>query len=144
MKRSSRFEKIAHINQSIQNASGALFANVMSNYQFHENRLKHLRIYREEYQDRLNSKMQESLSVSELQDYQYFFSSLEQAIEQQAEKVSEIAAELENAKSTWLKHKRDTDKISRAAENMRSLEYSINVKNEQKELDELNSRRHMK
>ncbi len=142
MNRSTRLEKIAQINLGFENIAGASLANVQDQYRAEENQLIQLKLYREEYQRKLHLRMKAAISANEMQDYQYFFSSLDQAISQQTEKLKQIALQVESSRSNWLARKREVNKVSRAAESLRSIEYSVQLKTEQKESDELGCRLH--
>lgn len=138
MKRSERFDKIASINVGYENLAGASLASTRDQYRKQENQLEQLKIYKEEYQQQLKTRLETTISANEIRDYQYFFSSLDTAISQQAEIVRESAAQVEKSKNHWLDKKREVAKISRVAENLRSEETDAQQKNEQKITDELN------
>ncbi len=141
MKRSVRMDKIADINHGIENVASASFASIMSQYEYQDNQLKQLRLYREEYQERLNERMKNPINVTEIRDYQYFFATLDKAIEQQEQNVELIARQMESSKVNWLQKKQDTEKVSRVAEKFRLEETFAQMKTEQKESDELNLQR---
>lgn len=137
MKRSDRMERIVSINSGIENVASASFASTMSEYQFHEKQLQQLMLYREEYQDRLNERMKNAITVSEIRDYQYFFATLDNAIELEAENVGRFEQQMITSKQNWLEKKQDTEKISRVAHKFRQQEETAQMKAEQKESDEL-------
>ena len=140
MSRSARLEKIADIKLGIENVARVSLVSARTQFQSQENQLKQLRVYKEEYQDRLNSRMKNTISANEIQDYQYFFSSLDNAISQQTEVVEQCALQVEASRKNWLEKKQTVSKISRVAESLREQEHAYQQKSEQKESDELNLR----
>ena len=141
MKRSTRMGKIADVNLAIEKAASASFATVASQFQFHENQLKQLMIYRAEYQEKHKEKLKNSTSINQIRDYQHFSTTLDKAIEQQKQMVDEIERQLEYCRTNWLEKKQDTEKISRVTEKFRLRETADQIKAEQKESDELSLQR---
>lgn len=138
MKRSARLEKIANINLGFENIAGASLASSKTEFKKQENQLEQLKIYKQEYQKQLRERLQNSISANEILDYQYFFSSLDNAIEQQTEIVKQSASQVDISKTNWLNKKREVAKISRIAEKAKAIETDAQQKIEQKISDELN------
>jgi flagellar export protein FliJ len=141
MKRSARLEEIAKINLGFENIAGASLNSITSQFQIQENQLKQLRLYKEEYQDQLNTRLKSTVSAREMSDYQYFFASLDKAITQQTEIVNQWAVQLASSKTNWLSKKREVNKMSRAADKLRKQESEFEAKQEQKELDDMHAAR---
>lgn len=140
MKRSARLEKIANINLGFENLAGADLATARTQYQAQENQLKQLKLYKEEYQRQLTERLKGTISATEIQDYQYFFASLDNAIAQQTEIVKQSAEQLDASRNNWLDKKQDVAKMSRVAETVKSQEAAAELGREQKENDERNLR----
>lgn len=136
MKRSARLEKIANINLGFENLAGASLATARTQYQAQVNQLKQLKLYKEEYQRQLTERLKGSISAIEIQDYQYFFASLDNAIAQQVEIVKQSAEQLDASRNNWLDKKQDVTKMSRAAETLKNQEDAVELALEQKENDE--------
>lgn len=136
MKRSARLEKIANINLGFENLAGADLTTARTQYQAQENQLKQLNLYKEEYQKQLTDRLKGTISAVEIQDYQYFFASLDNAIAQQTEIVRQSAEQLEASRNNWLDKKQDVAKISRVAESVKNQEAAAELGLEQKENDE--------
>jgi len=140
MSRSARLERIADIKLGIENVALVSLTSAKTQFQSQENQLNQLNLYKYEYQERLNTRMKNTITANEIQDYQYFFASLDNAISQQAEVVEQCALQVEASRKNWLHKKQDVSKISRVAENLRKQEQASQQKSEQKESDELNLR----
>lgn len=138
MKRSARMEKIADINHGFENIAGASLTKSRVQHQQQENQLEQLKIYKGEYQNQLKNRLKDTITAREIQDYQFFFSSLDSAISQQENILKESAQQVETSQKNWMQKKQDHSKISRIAENLKVQEDAVNAKKEQAESDELN------
>ncbi len=139
MKRSTRLEKLADINSGYENMALAALATARSQYQKHEDQLNQLKIYREDYRTQLTERMQGTTSASEIRDFQYFFASLDDAIDQQTLVVERAAAELEKVEQNWLHSRKEVKKFSQAAQNLKQREVADAERQSQMESDELNT-----
>lgn len=142
MKRSARMDKIADINLGFENMAGASLTSSRSEFQAQENQLEQLKIYKGEYHDQLKSRLKNTITAREMQDYQYFFSSLDSAISQQEEVVKQSAHKVEASQQNWLDKKQDHSKIVKVAENLKKHEDAVLQKKEQTESDELTLRKY--
>lgn len=140
MKRSTRIEKIADINQGYEQQAGALLNCARSQHQKQEQQLEQLKLYRQEYQQRLQAKLQNSASATLMDDYHRFFSMLDTAINDQAKIVNRSSQQVDSSQQNWLDKKRAVTSMTRAAENIKAQEECVVRANEQKENDELASR----
>ena len=140
MKRSTRIEKIADINQSHEQQAGALLNCARSQHQQQKQQLEQLKLYRQEYQQRLQAKLQNSASATLMDDYHRFFSMLDTAINDQAKIVNRSSQQVDSSQQNWLDKKRAVTSMTRAAENIKAQEERVVRANEQKENDELASR----
>lgn len=137
MKRSERMEKIVTINTGYENMAGATLASAQTEHQSQLNQLDQLKIYKQEYQLQLKQRMSNSITSKEIQDFQFFFASLDDAIAQQVVMVKRSATQVDLTKAEWLEKKKEVKKISRIAENLKKEEYLLESRKEQKETDEL-------
>lgn len=140
MKRSTRIEKIADINQGYEQQAGALLNCARSQHQQQKQQLEQLKLYRQEYQQRLQAKLQNSASATLMDDYHRFFSMLDTAINDQAKIVNRSSQQVDSSQQNWLDKKRAVTSMTRAAENIKAQEECVVRANEQKENDELASR----
>ena len=140
MKRSTRIEKIADINQGYEQQAGALLNCARSQHQQQKQQLEQLKLYRQEYQQRLQAKLQNSASATLMDDYHRFFSMLDTAINDQAKIVNRSSQQVDSSQQNWLDKKRAVTSMTRAAENIKAQEERVVRANEQKENDELASR----
>ena len=139
MKRSTRLEKLADINSGYENMALAALATARSQYQKQEDQLNQLKIYRDDYRSQLIERMQVTTSANEIRDFQYFFSSLDDAIDQQALEVEKAAAELAKVEQNWLQSRQEVKKFSQAASNLKQREDADMERRSQQESDELNT-----
>lgn len=137
MKRSTRMEKLADINLGYENMAVAALATARANYQKQEDQLNQLKIYREDYRNQLSSRMKSTTSAGEIRDFQYFFASLDDAIAQQTLEVQKASEQLEVVEKNWLTQRREVQKFSRAADNLRRQESADLERKAQLESDEL-------
>lgn len=140
MKRSARMEKIADINLGFENIAGAAFATARRQLQAQEKQLEQLNIYKQEYQQKLKARLSGNITVTEMQDYQYFFTSLDQAISQQTAILKQSENQVQHSKDEWMNKKQDVAKVSKVAERLKKKEDEESIKKEQQETDELNLR----
>ena len=99
-----------------------------------------MKLYRQEYQQRLQAKLQNSASATLMDDYHRFFSMLDTAINDQAKIVNRSSQQVDSSQQNWLDKKRAVTSMTRAAENIKAQEERVVRANEQKENDELASR----
>jgi len=139
MKRSTRLEKLADINAGYENMALAALATARAQYQKQEDQLNQLRIYRDDYRNQLTERMQDTTSANEIRDFQYFFASLDDAIDQQALEVDRAATELEKVEQNWLQSRQEVRKFSQAASNLKQREDADAERRTQMESDEVNT-----
>lgn len=139
MKRSTRLEKLADINSGYENMALAALASARAQFQKQEDQLNQLKIYRDDYRAQLAQRMQDTTSASAIRDFQYFFSSLEDAITQQTLEVEKAAVELDKVEQNWLNSRREVKKFSQAASNLKQRELADMERQSQLESDELNT-----
>lgn len=140
MKRSERLERINAINHGLENLAGAKLARVAEEYAAQLNQLEQLRIYKDDYAGQLRVKMQRNLSPQELRDYRYFFTSIENAIQQQESMVAHVERKLEQARAEWLEKRNEVEKLNVAGASLKRAESQADARREQKLSDELGLR----
>lgn len=139
MKRSERLEKLNAINHGMENLAGISLANMQAEYAAQVNQLEQLMVYKAEYADKFTSRMQGNVSAQELQDYRYFFASIDQAITQQQTMVNHYRRLVERSREEWLHRHREVQKINQLSANLRKSEQVTHGRLEQKILDEITS-----
>ena len=139
MKRSTRLEKLADINSGYENMALAALATARAQYQKQEDQLNQLKIYRDDYRSQLIERMQSTTSANEIRDFQYFFSSLDDAIDQQTLEVQRAAKELDKVEQNWIQTRQEVKKFSQAAHNLKQRELADVERRSQQESDELNT-----
>lgn len=144
MKRSDRMEKLASISSNFEHLAGATLSTVQAQYQKELNQLEQLKIYREDYQRLLKERLNSSISSREIQDYKFFFSSLDSAIHQQEETLKQCEAQLATVKNNWLNKHLETRKMEKATNNIRAEEQAESDKAQQQEMNEVTGQFHGK
>lgn len=140
MKRSERLEKINAINHGMVNMAGASLANVQAEYNAQVSQLEQLKIYKADYAEQFRTRMAGQITPQELQDYRYFFASIDTAIQQQESMVAHYAKNVEKRKEEWLLRHQEVQKVDTATANIRKVEQFKVSRQEQKMLDEVASR----
>lgn len=140
MKRSERLEKINAINHGMVNMAGAGLAHVQAEYNAQVSQLEQLKIYKADYAEQFRKRMAGQITPTELQDYRYFFASIDTAIHQQESMVEHYARMVEKRKEEWMLRHQEVRKIDTVTENVRKVEQFKVTRQEQKMLDEVSSR----
>jgi flagellar FliJ protein len=139
MKRSARLEKINTINHGMVNMAGASLAQAQAEHNSQLSQLEQLKIYKADYAEQFRKRMNGQITPQELQDYRYFFASIDTAIGQQESMVNHYAKLVEKHKEEWLLRHQEVQKMDHAAANIRKVEQFHVSRQEQKLLDELSS-----
>ena len=139
MKRSERLEKINAINHGMENLAGANLAGIQAEHAAQVNQLEQLLVYKAEYADKFTARMKGNVSAQELQDYRYFFASIDAAIVQQQSMVNHYTKLVEKSREEWLQRHQEVQKINQVSSNLRKSERITQNRLEQKILDEITS-----
>lgn len=139
MKRSERLEKINAINTGMENLAGANLAGIQAEYATQTNQLEQLLVYKAEYADKFTNRMKGNVSAQELQDYRYFFASIDAAIAQQQTMVNHYSRLVEKSREEWLARHQEVQKINQVSSTLRKSEQQNQARLEQKILDEITS-----
>ena len=118
--------------------AGLTFSAAQMEYQRQLDQLNQLKIYRNEYKDRYRDRLNSPIKKSEINDFKFFFNSLQDAIVQQEKKVEEALVQLDNFQMEWIDRKNEVSKVSKVAQRARDHELASSMHQENKELDELN------
>ncbi|HTR00139.1 MAG TPA: flagellar export protein FliJ [Candidatus Acidoferrum sp.] len=137
MKRSERLEKINAINHGMETLAGANLANIQAEYANQTNQLEQLLVYKAEYADKFTQRMKGDVSPQELQDYRYFFASIDAAITQQQSMVNHFKKMVEKSREEWLSRHQEVQKINQVSSHLRRSEAVAKNRLEQKVLDEI-------
>jgi flagellar protein FliJ len=139
MKRIERLERINTINIGMENIAGANLANVQAEYAAQVNQLEQLKVYKAEYAEKFANRMNGQVTTQELQDYRYFFSSIDAAIRQQQTMVTHYQRIVEKTRDEWFVRHQEVQKITQVTDNLKRAEHGELQKKDQKLLDEITS-----
>ena len=137
MKRSERLEKINAINLGMENMAGVSLANIQAEYNTQLHQLDQLKVYGEDYSEQLRSRLASQITPQELQDYRFFFASIDKAISQQAQMVQHYVNLVDKSKSEWLQKHQEVRKLDIATQSLKKTEQTLRNRQEQKQSDEL-------
>lgn len=140
MKRENRLNRIAKIKLDMEQEAGRHLANAQNNHRQQEDQLAQLKGYKQDYSQKLIRTDGKSLSGEQLRDYKQFMAKLDAAIEEQNLSIQQSQSQVDHQHSEWLSRHRQTQSISKAAENERSRENKHQDKLEQANNDEYNLR----
>lgn len=141
MNRSDRLQRLANIQESSKHIAGAGLAKAQEQYRRDLRQLEQLKLYRGDYRERLNRLMQQGIGASEMQDFRYFFSTLENAINQQQMQLEHSTKQLERLRQHWQQQQQEVDKLQKASQRALEQETFIQLELEQFESDERSQQR---
>lgn len=137
MKQSQRMQKIADINRIFESAAGTAYAHAQAKFDSQMEQLRQLEVYRDEYRQRLKERMASGITPSEMNDYRYFFASLDEAIRNQEKAIAKLRNRAESSRKEWMSKRRETEKMELVSTKFRNRERKEDDSREQKETDEL-------
>lgn len=133
MKRSSRLERLAALTRLKEDAAARQLQKARQSLTRQNAQLDQLEQYREEYE----SNQPESTSVSMIQNYRDFCSSLGDAIEHQSRRCEAESARVADALGEWRGRHQRTEAISSAASSSRDQERVIDERRQNAIVDDI-------
>jgi len=143
MKKSDRLGKLVDVQRNMESAALPSYSNALSEYMQQSDQLEQLRIYRDEYKDRLEDRLNAPIPPGELNDFRFFFSSLEETIKKQEAVVNDLLAVLEHSRNIWIEKRNDVKKMTKLKEKAELMESNLLQKQENLQMDELNQMMHV-
>ena len=140
-KKSQRIKSIIELKSIEEQKALTVFGESQKKLQSLQEQMKGLKSYRQEYLDKYKALGSNGTNIKQLLEFRSFMDKLDKAMVGQIESIKTMEAELARYKKDWEKlyyHIKNLQKICDAA-----LADEINLadKKEQKELDEMVSRR---
>lgn len=141
MSRQNRLDPILHHAETQQQDAAKRLSNLLQQQRAAEQQLQQLTSYRKEYAAvQLNGAGQ---SIEELQNHQTFIVQLGKAIEQQEMVLIQLQRQVEQHKTYWQQAKTRCDALSGLIDKQALKALQKENYREQKETDELSSRKSM-
>lgn len=141
MVRSKRLTSIARIAQSRERDAARLLAARQERLSGQQSRLAELKVYREDYFQRLRSGPGRDQGAGRLREYQRFLSQLDAAIAQLESQLEESRADVEASRQAWLQRHSRTQALDKVVARSRDQERYVEARREQAESDERAQRR---
>lgn len=131
-----RLSGILHIAESKESSAAAEFAQRKKDWDFNREKLEELRAFRDEYQSPDTAQ-----SAIRFQSARQFLSQLSNAIDQQEQQVEHLMEQVETTQGYWQSRRQERMSVEKAIEKRQLKQGQELAKLEQKELDEISSRR---
>lgn len=106
-----------------------------------EEKLGQLQQYEGEYRARLLQSTEKGMQVAEIRNFQQFLIKLAVAITQQREEVERCKGRWEQGQLEWLQHKQKLNAYDTLSERHRKKELQVESAQEQRDQDELSSKK---
>jgi flagellar FliJ protein len=139
MTRSKRMQPVATVAHNRQQNAARIMGERQRSLDDQQQRLQELNNYRDEYARRFEGGA-ESMAGINMRDYRLFLSRLNEAIEEQARRVEQARAALEQSRGQWTTTRVHSDAVNKVVERMQADERRAEDRREQKENDEFSQR----
>ncbi|MFW5453659.1 flagellar export protein FliJ [Thioalkalivibrio sulfidiphilus] len=139
MTRSKRMQPVANVVHNRQQNAARVMGERQRALDDQQQRLQELNNYRDEYARRFEDGG-ESMAGINMRDYRLFLSRLNEAIEEQARRVEQARAALEQSRGQWTATRVHSDAVNKVVERMQADERRDEDRREQKENDEFGQR----
>ena len=134
MKRSTRMEPVAEVAGHREQQEAQRLGGCQRQLDEEENKLRQLIAYREEYAGRLNG--QQGMDAVLLRDFRVFLERLNQAIDQQRQRVEQARQACERQRLQWLASRSRAQALDKVTARYRAQERREEERAEQAELDD--------
>jgi len=128
--------KVASVAKTTEQKSAKALQQGQQNYKQKQEQLNQLKIFKQEYEDKLGVIGQEGIGARQLQDYRLFLSKLNHAIDQQSEEVQASEKNAEGLRNQWVSESRRKTALDHLVDEQHKKDMQARDKAEQKESDE--------
>ena len=136
MKKSRRFETLAELAKSKEEAAAIALGTSNRLHAENINKLESLKRYRLEYINKFSQDGQAGMNVSAMQTYKTFIEGIEKAIREQQIQIIESEQQCEQSKKIWQHVHSKTEIMNSTVERYKKQEISEEDRREQKETDD--------
>lgn len=136
MTRSQRLKPVSRVAEHHEKTAARDMGEYQQRLQVHENRLRELMKYREEYAHGFQIAGARGMGAARLLDYRTFLSRIDQAIQQQQAQVVQARHQFEQKKDAWFQRRSRSQALEKVAERYRKQEQRDEDRREQKDSDE--------
>lgn len=140
-KKSQRLDTVRHMAQEDERKAIEAFGASSQNMQMQQKQLDDLLQYRNEYQNKLMSMGKTGITAERLRQQQRFIAQIDQAIVQQEQAVQNATMQMNSQKQVWLDKRTRTQALDKVVERYTEEEASQDSRRDQKNNDEMASRR---
>lgn len=137
MQHSKRLQPVANIAKQNERTSARQHGERLRELAQQQKQLDELVEYREQYIENFHTACCEGLSIVQVRDYQLFITRLDEAIEQQKQRLFNEQQISEQAQATWKDKRSRSEMIDKVVENRKYAEKQQDEKLQQKETDDL-------
>ena len=136
MTRSQRLKPVSRVAEHHEQTAARAMGEYQQRLNVHENRLRELIKYREEYAHGFQIAGARGMGAAQLQDYRTFLARIDQAISQQQGQVAQARRQYEQKKDEWFHRRTRSQALEKVAERYRKQERHDEDRREQKDSDE--------
>jgi len=140
--RSKRLQPVARIAKDKEKKESLSVAAARSELEVHENKLKELLTYKEEYLIDFNRRAQRGVSGAQIAQYRQFIVRLDDAVEQQQQQVIQCKAKLQQLLNQWQQARGRVKALDTVIDKAQEQERYANNKKEQNMADEMSQQAH--
>ncbi len=140
MSRSKRLQPVQRVTEAREKDAAQALGDAQQQLQHLRQQLKELEHYREEYRNQYLQSGSTGFSAQKLQQMQGFLASLDKAIQQQHQNITQAELLCEQKKQLWHQARGRTQALEKVAERYLDEERQQQNRREQKENDEFASR----
>ncbi|MCP5331217.1 MAG: flagellar export protein FliJ [Pseudomonadales bacterium] len=144
MKRSQRLESVVQLAQNRAQEAAQALAFVQQRLQDEQNKLEQLQQYLAEYRDTVAQEGSKGLTVAVFRRYKDFSDNVSKAIAAQTQQVSTVRRQVEQVRRHWQMLDAKHQGLLKLQDNARQAENLLSRRQEQKELDEMAGRWHLR
>ena len=134
-------ERVARLAKSKELSAAKKLAKKLAAHQQAEQKHAQISGYRHQYESHLDQLGQSGMNSQTLRDYRQFLGNLDDAIDQQSIATEQTAAQLRQSQAEWLQKNQRVSAMEKLAEKQKKSHVLHEEKRQQRDIDELNSRR---
>ncbi|RRQ20920.1 flagellar export protein FliJ [Thiohalobacter thiocyanaticus] len=144
MTRSKRIKPVVDVAERREQEQARRLGAAQRELEQQRQQLDQLIQYRDEYARQFENAGNTGLSVARLQDYRVFLARLNQAIDQQRQRISQSEQACEQQRQHWLASRTRAQALDKVADRYREEENQAQERRDQTESDEFALQRHQR
>lgn len=136
MTRSKRMKPVVKVAEGREQAAARVMGEAQRRLSEQEQKLEELISYRAQYTEQFQISGGAGLGAARLQDYRVFLSRLNQAIEQQHQRIEHCQQDCERQRSHWMATRTRSQALDKVVERYQREERRADDRREQRDSDE--------